>query len=95
MALGMNAFLLQLNYVSEQRKQLHYGLPGLKPKYLSAAPRHPSAVPVGRCSWEGDRDLRPQQTDYCLISYRKVTKRNYKEQFITNNKNLKKANKIN
>jgi hypothetical protein len=57
MALGTNAFLLQLNYVSEQRKELRYGLPGLQPKYLSAAPWHPSAVPVGRCSWEGETGI--------------------------------------
>ena len=51
--LGTNTFFLQLIYVSEQRKRLCYGLPGLQPKYPSAAPRHSSAVPVERCSWKG------------------------------------------
>ena len=34
MVLETNAFLLELNYVSEQRKQLCYGLPGPQIKYL-------------------------------------------------------------
>ena len=73
MALGTYAFLLEINYVSEQRKHLSYDLPGLQLKYPSVAPLHPLVVPVGSLSCEGETAI------YCHKKNtigKQITKRN-------------------
>ena len=90
MALETNAFLIEINYVPEQRKCLCYCLPGLQPKYLNAAPRHPSEIPVGRFSLEGIPGSTPQQTHYCLIFHRKESPKGIsRNNFAASNKNIK------
>jgi hypothetical protein len=70
MALGTNAFLLELYLGLWTHEIVTLRRARSTPKYHSAAHRHQLADPVGRCSWEGETGIY-YHNSYCLISHRK------------------------